>query len=579
MQAPTVLDPFDFRWPDGVEHFERGWDFTFEWDGRCVPVRHGLGAREVYGRRRVHSVTWVRGQPMVEGVEADDYPESRALISTLKIGGRKHVRTPGEIPQAYDDFIVVRVSNEIHAPYAPDSLGVKIVEDDLEAWARHALLRADSKNAPATTTRRLPRAQPPRVEAPTGQEVDPAAILVGCVSAKREGPAPAGDLYTSPLFAGRRAHAEASGKPWFVFSAEYGIVGPNDVIDWYDRTFKLESPEYARRKGEEVARQLEERFGSLAGRVFEIHAGREYVEALAEPLRRRGASLRQPLANLRVGEQLHWYQSRYPEARRRAGTSPSVRGVRPVVRERVHRAEPAPRPVFAPMPEATIVVARLDDRPTLVIERAGDLAYDFFRLDSSSVGDQPYDALARRTPPNIITNEDVSAINRTIRARSPLSAWEPLITHTGPLPWLAALDPDWELFAMDDGDWRANDCQRLLTAALKAAVGPYRNLSVATKVLHLKRPRLIPVLDSLVVQQLGGVLGTPAMTLLIHLRSVGRKNLDVLRTIQSVLAQRRFERSVVRILDALLWATHPAAGLGPELSAWETRIRPRPSAS
>lgn len=41
-------------------------------------ARHGLGAREVYGRIRVHTVTWIDGEVQVEGVEADDYPVSQA---------------------------------------------------------------------------------------------------------------------------------------------------------------------------------------------------------------------------------------------------------------------------------------------------------------------------------------------------------------------------------------------------------------------------------------------------------------------------------------------------------------------
>src|SRR5262249_3487912 len=41
------------------------------------------------------------------------------------------------------------------------------------------------------------------------------AILVSCAATKLDHPAPAADLYTSPLFIKARSYAEASGHPWF----------------------------------------------------------------------------------------------------------------------------------------------------------------------------------------------------------------------------------------------------------------------------------------------------------------------------------------------------------------------------
>ncbi len=64
LSAVTRVGPFDFRWPDGTEPFEGGWSFDMRIDGHRHTVRHGIGAREVFGRVRVHTVTWVkRGGP------------------------------------------------------------------------------------------------------------------------------------------------------------------------------------------------------------------------------------------------------------------------------------------------------------------------------------------------------------------------------------------------------------------------------------------------------------------------------------------------------------------------------------
>ena len=47
----------------------------------------------MYGRWRVHTVTWLDREVQVEGVEAGDYPASRALISQLKHADKMVVRS------------------------------------------------------------------------------------------------------------------------------------------------------------------------------------------------------------------------------------------------------------------------------------------------------------------------------------------------------------------------------------------------------------------------------------------------------------------------------------------------------
>jgi hypothetical protein len=136
---------------------------------------------------------------------------------------------------------------------------------------------------------------------------DPDVIIIGCVSSKQRGPAKARDLYTSPLFQKRRRYAEATGRPWVIFSAQHGILDPDDVIKWYDVALKLLPTRVRRQKGAEAAAQLQSRFGPLDGKVFEIHAGDAYVSALREPLRARGAKLVNRLEGLGIGFQLQWY--------------------------------------------------------------------------------------------------------------------------------------------------------------------------------------------------------------------------------------------------------------------------------
>jgi hypothetical protein len=93
----SALGPFSWRWPATIEHFDRGWAAVATVDGGEFRVRHGVGRRQVYGRSRVHSVTWVEGEPMVEGVEADDFDQSEALLSLIKVT-KRHLRPGDEIP-------------------------------------------------------------------------------------------------------------------------------------------------------------------------------------------------------------------------------------------------------------------------------------------------------------------------------------------------------------------------------------------------------------------------------------------------------------------------------------------------
>lgn len=165
------LEPFNFRWPASIESFERGWSFEARVAEARFSGRHGIGARPVYGRDRVHTVTWIGGEVQVEGVEADDYPSSQALISRIKRPGRALAHTWGEVPAGYEGLEIVQHRREIDAPYSPDCLAVKIGEEDLSSWILHAWLRsqlprkATVLQPPGLKTPELPPAPSPDAEA------------------------------------------------------------------------------------------------------------------------------------------------------------------------------------------------------------------------------------------------------------------------------------------------------------------------------------------------------------------------------------------------------------------------------
>lgn len=132
-------------------------------------------------------------------------------------------------------------------------------------------------------------------------------ILVSCVKEKRPDPAPAKDLYTSPLFARERRHAEASGKPWFILSAKHGLVDPDQVLEPYDLRLSDTPPSYQSAWGHRVVQKLAHAAGPLRGKTIEVHAGVVYTNSIRGPLRDAGADLIEPLEGLTMGRRLAWY--------------------------------------------------------------------------------------------------------------------------------------------------------------------------------------------------------------------------------------------------------------------------------
>jgi hypothetical protein len=217
------------------------------------------------------------------------------------------------------------------------------------------------------------------------------------------------------------------------------------------------------------------------------------------------------------------------------------------------------------------------DRGELVIRNAGKVAEFLFTFDPSSSARDSYDNwIAHDTDPERLAERDVEIINRTMGARSPHKAWAAFLGRD--LPWLSALDPGWELFDLAPAEWPT--VRGRLRDALQALIGPYRKLSIVTKVLHMKRPRLVPVCDSYVRAEMlalrpeapsADAAVSVGLDLITHLRDEGRRNLAELQAVRDYLLTRRLDRTRVRILDLLLWSSYPSAPwsrIEPLLAEW-----------
>lgn len=132
-------------------------------------------------------------------------------------------------------------------------------------------------------------------------------ILVGCVMKKRGTLAPAKDLYISALFSKERAYAESTGAPWFILSAQHGLVDPGEELAPYDLRLSTTTRDYRRRWGAQVVEKLQAVHGPVEGTTIEVHAGAAYVHAISALLEAAGAHVVLPLAGLTMGERLRWY--------------------------------------------------------------------------------------------------------------------------------------------------------------------------------------------------------------------------------------------------------------------------------
>jgi hypothetical protein len=110
-----------------------------------------------------------------------------------------------------------------------------------------------------------------------------------------------------------------------------------------------------------------------------------------------------------------------------------------------------------------------------------------------------------------------------------------------------------------------DDVVRLLDAAVQTR---FVLLPVATKVLHRKRPRLIPILDQVVMDHYLGAMGRdvlrpwtqdkkraaePCRVVLEAIRSDALEAAPLLREVQIELADRGYSLTTLRILDILVW--------------------------
>jgi hypothetical protein len=132
--------------------------------------------------------------------------------------------------------------------------------------------------------------------------------LISCVKTKRDVPCESGDLYTSALFQKARKVAELEGDKWFILSAKYGLLSPEEIVNPYNETLINMSKSERLEWSKNVYKKLISRIEKKDEIIF--LAGEKYREFLAKELNSESYKTYAPMANLSIGNQLKWLNSR-----------------------------------------------------------------------------------------------------------------------------------------------------------------------------------------------------------------------------------------------------------------------------
>jgi len=128
---------------------------------------------------------------------------------------------------------------------------------------------------------------------------NPTIVLAQCTASKFDCTDEAQRVYSkSSYFRKQRKYARLKADQWYIQSAEYGLLKPDEEISAYDtHADNLDDPETW---AWEIANQLRLKVVSPAS--IEILGGQSYAEPLTPLLERLGYDVIEPLRGLGIGE-------------------------------------------------------------------------------------------------------------------------------------------------------------------------------------------------------------------------------------------------------------------------------------
>lgn len=131
--------------------------------------------------------------------------------------------------------------------------------------------------------------------------------LVACVKSKERVPSAASDLYTSPLFIKSKQYAEYHCDSWKILSAKHGLVDTESILSPYNETLNNANETHKKLWAESVFSDLRPILSAKTEVI--LLAGINYRKYLVPMLQEIGISVRIPMENLSLGNQLKWLNS------------------------------------------------------------------------------------------------------------------------------------------------------------------------------------------------------------------------------------------------------------------------------
>lgn len=133
--------------------------------------------------------------------------------------------------------------------------------------------------------------------------------FVSCVSMKQTTPQPiaAKDLYISPLFKKAREYVEKVSNKWYILSAYYGLLGPEQLVSDYNLTLNEMSSKEVEKWSRLVYSDIIKYVNPSPEDVLLFLAGMKYRKFLIPMLRDKdGLIVNVPMKDLPIGKQLSW---------------------------------------------------------------------------------------------------------------------------------------------------------------------------------------------------------------------------------------------------------------------------------
>lgn len=135
-------------------------------------------------------------------------------------------------------------------------------------------------------------------------------VLISCSKSKLATKARARELYTGSLFQKAVAWAERHQYPWFIVSALYGLVTPDQELQPYDFSLKQLHAREREAWGQRAISQLD-KHASSASHAFLIMP-ELYRWHIQTALLRHGITYENPVEGMKIGQQMRWLMSEPP---------------------------------------------------------------------------------------------------------------------------------------------------------------------------------------------------------------------------------------------------------------------------